>query len=333
MSPAPDGLRLGLAGCGRIAENGYVPAALATPGVRIAAFADPDEARMRHSRELWARGGGGTAGGYAGAGEMLDAETVDVLVVAAPVGAHQTLAAEAAAAGIVSLVEKPPAANLEGALRLADLQPEPLIAFNRRFLQGAELRDSIPAEGWLELDLELRYRREAWGAHEAHDEALLDAGVHLIDLASFLCGAPPICVRRAVLKPERASFELELGRGRARISCATDRRHRELVEVRDRAGRVLARSVLGGLRGRFQALGGAPHPVVLSLGRQLGALRELLRATDGRDGVDGSGGPALSPLARASDGVAAMAAVEAARRSETLGGAEVTVALPAGKTA
>lgn len=330
MSPDTGELRLGLAGCGRIAENGYVPAALATPGVRISAFADPDEARMQHCRELWVRGGGGTAGGFAGAHEMLDAETLDVLVVAAPVGSHEALAAEAASAGVVSLVEKPPAADLAGALRLAELQPEPLIAFNRRFLQGADLRGSIPAGGWLELDLELRYRRDAWGAHEARDEALLDAGVHLIDLAAFLCGSAPICVRRAAIEPEHASLELELGRGRARITCATDRRHRESVEVRDRGGRVLARSVLGGFRGRLRALRGAPHPVVLSLGRQLTALRDQLRG----GGAESAGpAPANGALAVARDGVAAMAAVDAARRSAALAGAEVTVASAAGRAA
>jgi predicted dehydrogenase len=322
-------LRLGLAGCGRIAELGYVPAALATPGVQIAALADPDPGRLRRCGELWEHGGGDEASGFAGAEELLASAAIDVLVVASPAADHPELAAQAAAAGVLALVEKPPAADLEGALLLAELQPEPLIAFNRRFLQGVELRDSIPAEGWLELDLELRYRRDAWGAHEARDEALLDAGVHLIDLAAFLCGAAPICVRRAAVEPERAHFELELGRGRARIACATDRRHRESVEVRDRAGRTLARSALGGFRGRLQALRGAPHPVVLSLSRQLAALHERLRGGGKAEGAAST--PAL--LAGASDGVAAMGAVEAARRSAALGGAEVTVALPAERTA
>jgi predicted dehydrogenase len=322
MSRTGDDLRLGVAGCGRITELGYVPASLATPGVRIAAFADPDPARLDRCRKLWEQGAGAAAGGFASVEELLGGERLDVLIVASPAATHAELAARAAAAGVVSLVEKPPAADLEGALQLAELRPQPRIAFNRRFLQGAELRAAIPREGWLELDLELRYRRDAWGAHEVRDEALLDAGVHMIDLAAFLSGSAPICVRRAVVEPERASLELELGRGRARIACATDRRHREVIEVRDRAGRTLARSVLGGFRGRVQALRGGPHPVVLSLERQLAALRDHLQ--------DAGTGPALPPSrpAGAGDGVAAMAAVEAARRSAALGGAEVTVALP-----
>lgn len=305
-------MRLGIAGCGRIAERGYVPAALAAEGVTIAGFADPDAERLRHCRLLWERGGGDEAAAVAGAGELLELP-LDLLVVAVPAVHHLPLAEEAAAAGVPCLVEKPPAPDLAEAEQLAALDPAPFLAFNRRFLQGAELRDAIPGQGWLELDLELRFRRDAWGAHESRDEALLDAGIHLVDLACHLGGAAPIAVRKARVEPERAGFELELSRGRARIECATDRRHRERVAVRDRGGKPLARSAWGGARSRFAGLAGRPDPLALSLQRQLEALRDI-------DPV----------LATAADGVAAMAVVEAARRSAALGGAEVTVATAAG---
>jgi predicted dehydrogenase len=296
-------MRIGIAGCGRIAERGYVPAALAAEGVTIVGFADPDSERLDRCRRLWAEGDA-EASGFADAASLLKAVAIDLLVVAAPAGHHVALTTEAAAAGVRSLVEKPPAPDLEGARRLAGLDPQPLVAFNRRFLQGAELRGAIPAEGWLELDLELRFRRDAWGAHEARDEAILDAGLHLIDLACDLTGSAPIAVRRAELDHERAALELELARGRARLTCATDRGHREAVTVRDRSGKLLGRSTWGGIQTRVAGLLGKPDPLVLSLQRQLEA-------------VEGA--------ATADDGVAAMAVVEAARRSADLGGAEVTV--------
>jgi hypothetical protein len=295
--------RLGVVGCGRIVERGYIPAAQAAPEVTIAAFVDPDPNRFDDCLRQW-RGGGGEAQGFADLPSLLAAASVDLLVVAAPLAHHLPLAEEAAAAGIPTLIEKPPAPNLASARRLAALTPEPTVAFNRRFLQGVELREAIPAEGWLELDLELRFKRGAWGAHEVHDEALLDAGIHLLDLACHLTGAEPIAVRHAQLEPERAELELELSRGRARIRCATDRRHRELVVVRDRAGKLVARSGWGGLKSRLAGGLGRPDPLVLSLQRQLEA---ATRAT-------------------ARDGAIAMAVVEAARRSAQLGGAEVTVA-------
>jgi predicted dehydrogenase len=308
-------MRLAVAGCGRITERGYIPAALAAEGVEITGFADPDAGRRRQCAELWEHGGG-EAPGFAGVGELLAAEPVDMLLVAAPVAHHLALAEQAAAAGIRSLVEKPPARNLAEAERLAAVDPQPFVAFNRRFLQGAELRGAIPAEGWLELDLELRFRRGDWGAHEADDEALLDAGLHLVDMARHLCGAAPIAVRDARIQPERASLELELGRGRARIACATDREHREVIAVRDRSGKLLASSSWGGLRTRVGGLIGRPDPLVVSLRRQLEALRPDVPAYRGQ----------VPMVAGAGDGATAMAVVEAARRSAELDGAEVTVA-------
>lgn len=318
-------IRLGIAGCGRIAERGYVPAALAAEGATVVAFADPSRERRERCLELW-REGGSKANGYENLNALLAAERIDLLVVAAPLDLHVPLAEEAAAAGVRSLVEKPPAPDLAGALRLAELEPEPLLAFNRRFLQGTELRGSIPAQGWIELDLELCFRQEAWGAHEVRDEALLDAGVHLIDLACHLSGADPIAVRGAQVSPQRASLELELSRGRARIECATDRRHREAVRVSDRSGRVVVRSSWGGLGARLAGLAGRPDPLALSLQRQLEALRDAPLDEPAFVLSPTTPGKGRTPLAGARDAVTAMATVEAARRSAALDGAEVTVA-------
>jgi predicted dehydrogenase len=327
-------MRLGIAGCGRIAERGYVPAALAAEGATIAGFADPDADRLRHCRELWEQGGGDEAAAATSAAELLELP-LDLLVVAVPAAHHLALAEEAAAAGVPCLVEKPPAPDLAGAERLAALDPAPYLAFNRRFLQGAELRDAIPGEGWLELDLELRFRREAWGAHESRDEALLDAGIHLIDLACHLSNAAPIAVRGAEIEPEWASLELELSRGRARIRCATDRRHREEATARDRSGKRLGRSTWGGIQSRLGGILGQPDPLALSLQRQLDALRtttpelhQIVHPAEGESGAVRERRP--TPLASAADGVVAMAVVEAARHSADLGGAEVTVAPTAG---
>jgi len=316
-------MRLGIVGCGRIVERGYVPAALAAEGVTIAAFADPNPDRLDQCLRL-CRESGAEAEGFADLAGLLAAAPIDLLVVAAPLDHHVALAEQAAAAGVRSLVEKPPAPDLTGAQRLADLEPEPLLAFNRRFLQGVELREQIPAEGWVEIDLELRFRQGAWGAHEVRDEALLDAGIHLVDLACHLSGAAPIAVRGARVEPRRAAFELELSRGRARIECATDRSHREAISVRDRAGKQLASATWGGLRSRLAARFAGGDPLAISLQRQLEALRDASAepAFVLSPSISGKG---RTPLAGAADGIVAMSIVEAARRSAELEGAEVTV--------
>jgi predicted dehydrogenase len=312
MAPHPSApLRLGIAGCGRIVERGYLPAARSLEAIEVVAVADPDRRRAaRAARAV------GRAVAFGDAGEMIAAEAIDAVVVATPAELHLEMAATAAAVGIPCLVEKPPAPDLAGAAALARLDPAPSIGFNRRFLQGTELAASIPSEGWLELELELRFRRSGWGAHLSRDEALLDAGIHLIDLAAFLVGTAPIAVRGAIVEPERAELELELGRARARIRCATDGRYAERVEIRDRSGRAIAGSRIGRLGAAQRRLREGEDPLVLSLRRQLQRFAARAR------GEDPEG------LAGAEAGVSAMSVVEAARRSAGLGGAEVTVAAP-----
>jgi predicted dehydrogenase len=305
-------LRLGIAGCGRIVERGYLAAARALPEIAVVAVADPDPERVGQLAR--------TAEGpvvFTDVAELIAAGGIDALLVAAPAQAHLALATLAAGAGLPCLVEKPPAPDLADATALAALVPMPAIGFNRRFLQGTELSSSVPAEGWLELELEMRFRRTGWGAHLSRDEALLDAGTHLIDLAAFLAGAGPIAVRDAVVEPERASLELELSRGRARIRCATDRAYAERVEVRDRSGRQLAASQIGRLGASVARLRGGEDPLVLSLRDQLKQFAARVR------------GEAAAVLASAEDGAIAMSVIEAARRSAELGGAEVTVDTPA----
>jgi hypothetical protein len=87
----------------------------------------------------------------------------------------------------------------------------------------------------------------------------------------------------------------------------------ERIEVRDRRGRIAARSVHGGLvRGATARLRRGEHPLVDSLAAQL---RALARVAHGEDD---------STLARPGDGERAMLAIEAARRSAAAGGEWVT---------
>lgn len=302
-------LRLGIAGCGRIVERGYLPAAAGLAELAVTAVADPDPARAAAAARA-----AGAAAVYAEPAAMVASGDVDAVLIAAPSTLHLELARLAAEAGLPSLVEKPPAPDLAGAEALAALDPAPAIGFNRRFAQGAELAPAVPAEGWLELELEMSFRRGGWAAHLSRDEALLDAGTHLIDLAAFLTGSSPIAVRHARIEPERASLELELGRARAQIRCATDRGYAEAVAVRDRSGRQVAAARTSRARARLRRLRGGGDPLVESLRRQLG-----------RFAAAACGGDA-GELADAEAGLTAMRVVEAARRSAALGGAEVTVA-------
>jgi myo-inositol 2-dehydrogenase / D-chiro-inositol 1-dehydrogenase len=301
-----EALRIGLVGAGRLGEQGYVPALAAAAGVRLAAVAEPDPVRRGRVAAAAA------VPGFGSADELVAAGGVDALVLATPAAAHLADARLAASVHkLPVLVEKPPAADLAGAVELVGLQPTPWVGFNRRFDDGvAQLRAAVPPGAEVGVFLEISYRRGGWGAHTVRDDALTDLGPHLVDMARWLTRADVTEVRRAVVSSERAEFDLVLGAARARIRCATDRPHRERIEVRHRDGGLVGHLVRGGLvaavRGRLGPRG--PHPLVASLTAQLEAFARAVR------------GESEPTLGTAADGVAVMAALAAVRAAASAGG-------------
>lgn len=292
---------IGLVGCGRIAERGYVRALEQARGIRLAAVADPVASRCANAAP--------GVPAFRSAAELVAAAAVDALVLATPAPAHLADARIASAAGLSVLIEKPPASTLQEARALAALTPAPWMAFNRRFEPAlARLRATIPPHDPLELELDLRSRRRSWRPYERDDDVLLNLGPHPVDLVRWLTGAEPARVR-AQVGAARASIEIELagGRGRARVSCDAERPYREQVVVRA-ASRRVGRYSAGGLTGAVRAAWRADHPLVSSLARQLEAFARAVRG--GHD----------DPLAAVGDGIAVMATLTAARRSALAGG-------------
>jgi len=221
----------------------------------------------------------------------------------------------AAAAGILSLVEKPPGVNVEEALELLALKPTPWVAFNRRFEPGLiALKQRMPDLEGFRLRLELHYRRATWKPFDMHDDALLDLGPHLIDLAQWLSDSRVLSVRAATLNEYSAEFELELARGIAVVACSTNRPYRERMEIVDMDGRVLAShrrgGIVSGIMARLRPQ--EENPLVSSL---IGEVEAFARAVRG----DSSGF-----LGSAADGVAIMSVIEAVRFSA----ADSTAAVP-----
>lgn len=300
-------LRLGLVGCGRLAELGYAPAAHAAPDVEFVGAVDPDRTR----RGMVAAKLG--VQGYARLSELLVATPLDGLVVCTPAEEHEEVAAVAAGSGLTALVEKPPAPDAAGALRIAGLRPAPWIAFNRRFDQGAALVGKVPPGGDLTMRMVLHYRRNSWRPVQRGDDALLDLAPHLIDLALYLTGSLPLAVRANATR-ERAGLVLATSRAEVKIECATNRPHHELVEIRGTDRRVAGRAVSAGrVRGALARLSPGAHPLVCSLAQQLEAYARALRGAD------------PGPLATAAEGAAVMRVLDAARRSNAIGGETVAV--------
>lgn len=313
-------VRLGLVGCGRLAEQGYVPASARAASVEIVAVADPDPQR---GHAVAALAGAGVTAHPDAVGLIADA-TVDAVVLATPAARHLVDAELAVASGLHVLVEKPPAPDATGARALAALGDRVRIGFNRRFDPAvAALRSTMPCSGPVDLELTLAYRRASWSAHTVRDDVVLDLVPHLVDWARWLTASDVRSVAAHHLDPDRAVLSLALDRGRATITAAADRVHEERIEVRDADDTVVGSHRTGGpvgaVTGRARAaLGRAkgeavPHPLATSLAAQLDALAAAVRGDD------------PGALATADDGVAAMAVVDAARASAAAGGAPVPV--------
>jgi predicted dehydrogenase len=298
-----DVFRIGLVGCGRLAERGYIAAAGRAEGVRLVALADPvrpRRERLSHALPTFDR-----------AEALVAACDVDGLVLATPAAAHLHDAQVAAAAGLRTLIEKPPAADSAEAASLARLDPAPVIGFNRRFEPAWErLGGALRGDGPLDLRLEHRGRRRAWSPYVVDDDALLTLGPHLLDLVRWLTGGPIRAVRAREIRQSTAVLQLELEGGRATLECRLDRPHRERVEARGPGGKVILRRVAGGLvRYSLARLRPADQsPLVTSLTRQLEAFARAARGTEDRR------------LGTAVDGLAVMAAIDAARRSAASSG-------------
>ena len=290
-------LGVGLIGCGRLAERGYVDAIRKARGVCLAAVADPEQERC-HSL-------GTGVPAYADAASLIAAGVADAVIVATPAAAHYEAARLASAAGMPALIEKPPAASAAEARAMAELDPQPVFGFNRRFEPGiAALRNRMPPSGKLEIALALHHPRDSWGSYVVADDALLKLGPHLIDLVRWLTRSEIVEPRMPELAETRATLELVLGRGRAWISCSTDSRPLDQIEVRRGDRMIASYSAAGLLRRGLRRL---RHPLgagalVRSLALQLEAFASAAHSR-------------REDLGTVEDGVAVMRVIEAARGS------------------
>jgi len=139
-------LRIGLLGCGEIGVTNAVAIA-ATENTELVACFDP----ARTLAEELAAQHGATA--HESVDALLASSAVDAVLVAVPHHLHAELGVRAAEAGKHVIVEKPPANNLEGALRLARAASRAEVVFSvclpHRYQPGALRAKELVAAGAL----------------------------------------------------------------------------------------------------------------------------------------------------------------------------------------
>jgi predicted dehydrogenase len=304
-----DPIRIGLVGCGRVAEFGYLPAFRQATGVKLAGVADINQLRCKDIAP--------GVPAHESIRALINAGGLDALVISTPTRFHLADARCAAEARLPALVEKPPGLNVGEASALQALNPSPWIGFNRRFEPGiARLKEALPRDGNLHLRLELHYRRNSWKSFDMQDDVLLDLGPHLIDLARWLTDSDILWARARSLHQHRVQFEVGLERAQASISCSNNRPYCERIEVKDSLGRVSGSyrrgGLVSGILARLQP--NRQNPLVSSLVAQLEAFGRAVRGM--RDG---------SPLATPADGWVVMSAIDAVRHSAVQDGAECSL--------
>jgi myo-inositol 2-dehydrogenase / D-chiro-inositol 1-dehydrogenase len=196
LSTSP--LRIGLIGCGRIAQAVHLPILRRLPGVEVAAIAEPDGSRLKEGRRL-----APSARAFADYEDVLALPEVQAVVICLPTGQHAPACTAALEAGKHVYLEKPLAADLEEARqvlrawrhtdRTGAVGQTGMIGFNYRFhpllhaLRGRLEREgeapfaarsvfAVPAR---ELPQWKRSRATGGGV-------LLDLASHHIDLFRFL---------------------------------------------------------------------------------------------------------------------------------------------------
>lgn len=209
--------RFGIIGCGTIAQI-HAGAIASLPQARIAGVYDP----VRESARAFAVRHG--CGVYETVEKMLADPTVDVVNICTPSGTHAELAVAAAKAGKHMVVEKPLAIHLADADAVVKAQREAgvqiCVISQLRFSPDVQaLRAAVRQNAFGRLvlgSLSMRYSRSAeyyrnggWRGHWASDGggALMNQGIHGLDLLCYLCG--PVRRVHAFAKTLRHNIEVE----------------------------------------------------------------------------------------------------------------------------
>lgn len=190
-----DRLRIGIVGAGEVIRRYHIPAINGVPEVVHTMVVDVDAERARRAAERYC---------FPKSASSLDelADNVDIAIVAVPNWQHAPVACELLARGIHVLCEKPMARNVEEcqAMIEASRRGRALLAIghNRRFRQHVELARRLLSKGLigqvLTVDAEEGSRKD-WARSAAYFDreqsgggALLDVGIHTVDLIRWLVG-------------------------------------------------------------------------------------------------------------------------------------------------
>lgn len=192
--------RVGVIGAGAIAQACHMPGYARNKHCELVAFADPAPARYKEIADKFPG-----VRGYASHDEMLAREKLDVVSVCAPNKYHAQCTIDALKAGCHVLCEKPIAASLQEADRMIAAAKRArkkfMIGFSHRLYRGPIESKGLLQKKMIGKPFMMRIRFAHGGPYPgwAKDKwfydpdiaaggAMLDMGIHAIDLALWLYG-------------------------------------------------------------------------------------------------------------------------------------------------
>lgn len=204
---ANSAVRVGVVGCGAVAQYGHLPAIQAEPGLELAAVCEVDPDRLAQVAAVTG------AQPYRSLDDLAAAE-LDALVITSPAPLHEEHIWWAAGQGLPVLCEKPLTLDEKGSVRAIEAMEraeQPLyVGFTYRFSPVAlEIRRLI-REGAVGQPKALRLiylwdlhgafadRERFTGVNErregriAEGGPMIDCGVHQLDLARWWLGGEPV---------------------------------------------------------------------------------------------------------------------------------------------
>ncbi|MGD2156601.1 MAG: Gfo/Idh/MocA family oxidoreductase [Anaerolineales bacterium] len=193
-------VKMGVIGCGSIANIAHLPAIQRTQEAKLIAVCDIDRDRAEEMAAKW-----GAEQWFVDYRDMLEKSKLDAVIIATPNDVHRNQAVAAAAAGVHVVVEKPltvtnyEARDIVYACRHADVKL--LVGCDRRFFtQNQWAKELIDAgvigkllmsrgslhEHWYNYQNHVAYTDFRLHVEVAGGAALNDTGAHVIDLLTWL---------------------------------------------------------------------------------------------------------------------------------------------------
>ena len=217
-------MKVGIIGCGRIAQTRHIPEYGAHPGVRIAGYYDFNEER---AKELAAVYGGKV---YDSSDALLDDRGIDAVSICTANHTHGEIAVKALRSGKHVLCEKPMAVSLEECRAMvhaaAENNRQLMIGQNQRFAKAHVRAKELLSEGLIGNVLTFKTTfghggPETWsidgGAgswffdkQKASMGAMADLGVHKTDLIQFLLGQKVAAVTAQMVTLDKRNESGEL---------------------------------------------------------------------------------------------------------------------------